>query len=99
MQLGYFRKYYNPVYEAIAMEANMLSDEQWAITKGQLDERTIHQMKLSHAYSRQRLTVQTEASYYIIEDGENFVELGASAYWKNNRMSLTGGSPSARWYR
>lgn len=92
LQLGYFRKYYNPVYEAIAMEANMLSDEQWAITKGQLDERTIHQMKLSHAYSRQRLTVQTEASYYIIEDGENFVELGASAYWKNNRMSLTGGS-------
>lgn len=92
LQLGYFRKYYNPVYEAIAMEANMLSDEQWAITKGQLDERTIHQMKLSNAYSRQRLTVQTEASYYIIEDGENFVELGASAYWKNNRMSLTGGS-------
>ena len=92
VQLGYFRKYYNPLYEAIAMEANMLSDEQWAITKGQLDERTIHQMKLSHAYSRQRLTVQTEASYYLIEDGENFMELGASAYWKTQWMSLTGGS-------
>ena len=92
VQLGYFRKYYNPFYEAIAMEANMLSDEQWAITKGQLDERTIHQMKLSHAYSRQRLTVQTEASYYLIEDGENFMELGASAYWKTQWMSLTGGS-------
>ena len=92
VQLGYFRKYYNPLYEAIAMEGNMLSDEQWAITKGQLDERTIHQMKLSHAYSRQRLTVQTEASYYLIEDGENFMELGASAYWKTQWMSLTGGS-------
>ena len=92
VQLGYFRKYYNPLYEAIAMEANMLSDAQWAITKGQLDERTIHQMKLSHAYSRQRLTVQTEASYYLIEDGENFMELGASAYWKTQWMSLTGGS-------
>ena len=90
--LGYYRKYYNPAYEVLAMETDMLSDEQWAITKGQLDERTIHQMKLSHAYSRQRLTVQTEASYYLIEDGENFMELGASAYWKTQWMSLTGGS-------
>lgn len=90
--MGYYLKYYNPVYEAIAMESNMLSDEQWAITRGQLEERTIHQTKLSHVYSRQKLTVQTEASYYMIEDGENFVELGASAYWKTNWMSLTGGS-------
>lgn len=33
IHLGYFRKYYNPVYEATAMESNMLSDEQWAITR------------------------------------------------------------------
>lgn len=92
IHLGYFRKYYNPVYEAIAMESNMLSDEQWAITRGKLEERTIHQTKLSHVYSRQKLTVQTEASYYIIEDGENFMELGASAYWKTNWMSMTGGT-------
>ena len=92
IQLGYFRKYYNPAYEAIALEGNMLSDEQWAITKGQLGERTIHQTKLSYAYSRRRLTVQTGANYYIIEHGENFMELGASACWKTNRMSLTGGS-------
>lgn len=92
IHLGYFCKYYNPAYEAIAMESNMLSDEQWAITRGKLEERTIHQTKLSHVYSRQKLTVQTEASYYIIEDGENFMELGASAYWKTNWMSLTGGT-------
>ena len=92
IHLGYFRKYYNPVYEATAMESNMLFDEQWAITRGKLEERTIHQTKLSHVYSRQKLTVQTEASYYIIEDGENFMELGASAYWKTNWMSMTGGS-------
>lgn len=90
--LGYYRKYYNPAYEVLAMEADILSDEQWAITKGQLDERTIQQAKLSYAYSRQRLTVQTEASYCMIEDGENFMELSASAYWKTNGLSLTGGS-------
>ena len=90
--MGYYLKYYNPAYEVLAMEADIISDEQWAITKGQLDERTIHQTKLSYAYSCQRLTVQTEASYYLIEDGENFMELGASAYWKTNWLSLTGGS-------
>ena len=74
------------------MNANTLSDEEWAMTKGQLQERTINQLKLSYAYSRQKLTVQTEASYYAVEDGENFTELGISAYWKTNGMSLTGGS-------
>ena len=90
--MGYYLKYYNPAYEILAMETDILSDQQWAITKGQLDERTIHQAKLSYAYSRQKLTVQTEASYYMIENGENFMELNASVYWKTNWMSLTGGA-------
>ena len=99
IQLGYYRKYYNPSYESLFMRANMLSDEEWAITKGQLVERTINQMKLAYAYSRQKLTVQTEASYYTVENGENFTELGASVYWKTmvstNRpsgLTLAGGS-------
>ena len=37
------------------------------------------------------MTVQTEASYYSVEDGENFFEMGTSAYWKTNVLSLTGG--------
>ena len=73
-------------------DSNTLSDEEWAITKGRLEEQTINQMKLAYAYSKQKLTVQTEASYYVIEDSENFAELGASAYWKTNGLSLAGGS-------
>ena len=92
IQLGYYRKYYNPSYQALFMDAYTFSDEEWAITKGQLVERTINQMKLAYAYSRQKLTVQTEASYYTIENGENFTELGASAYWKTNGWSLAGGA-------
>ena len=106
IQLGYYRKYYNPSYQSLFMNANMLSDEEWTITKGQLVERTINQMKLSYAYSKQKLTVQTEASYYAVEDGENFTELGVSAYWKTmvstnrpmvstnrpNGLTLTGGT-------
>ena len=92
IQLGYYRKYYNPSYQSLFMNANTLSDEEWAMTKGQLVERTINQMKLAYAYSRQKLTVQTEASYYAVEDGENFTVLGASAYWKANGLSLAGGS-------
>ena len=92
IQLGYYRKYYNPSYQSLFMNAITLSDEEWAITKGQLVERTINQMKLAYAYSKQKLTVQTEASYYAIEDGENFTELGASAYWKTKWLSVTGGS-------
>jgi len=49
-------------------------------------------MKLAYAYSKQKLTIQTEASYYIIEGDENFTELGASAYWKTKWLSMTGGS-------
>ena len=91
LQLGYYRKYYNPSYESLFKNAETLSDEEWAITKGQLDERTINQMKLAYTFIKQKLTVQTEANYYIVVDDENFTELGASAYWKTNGLSLTGG--------
>ena len=56
------------------------------------EEQTINQMKLAYAYSKQKLTVQTEASYYIIDDDENFAELGASAYWKTKWLSISGGA-------
>ena len=92
IQLSYYRKYYNPSYESLFKDVETLSDVVWAITKGQLEERTINQMKLAYAYSKQKLTVQTEASYYIVEEGENFTALGASAYWRTNGLSLTGGS-------
>ena len=91
LQLGFYRKYNNPSVDFLK-DSNTLSDEQWAITKGQLEEQTINQLKLAYAYSRQKLTVQTEASYYVIEDSENFAQLGASAYWKTNGLSLSGGS-------
>jgi hypothetical protein len=98
IQLGYYRKYYNPYYLALFMNVNSLSDEEWAIAEGLLEEWNINQVKLAYAYSRQKLTVQTEASYYNVEDGENFTELGVSAYWKTmvstncpKGLSLTGG--------
>ena len=59
---------------------------------GLQEEQTINQMKLAYAYSKQKLTVRMEASYYIVEDDENFTKLGVSAYWKTNWLSLTGGS-------
>jgi hypothetical protein len=99
IQLGYYRKYYNPSYLALFMDGKTFIDEQWAAMEGQLEEWTINQVKLAYAYSRQKLTVQTEASYYAVEDGENFAELGVSAYWKTmvstNRpkgLSLAGGA-------
>ena len=92
VQLGYYRKYYNPSYLALFVDANTLFDVEWARAKGLLEEWTINQVKLAYAYSKQKLTVQTEASYYNVKDGDNFTELGVSAYWKTNGMSLTGGS-------
>ena len=91
IQLGYYRKYYNPSYLVLFMDAKTLIDEEWARAKGLLQEWTINQVKLAYAYSKQKLTVQTEASYYNVVDGDNFAELGASAYWKTNGLSLTGG--------
>lgn len=90
-QVGYFRKFYNPSYQSLFMDANALSDDVWAITKGQLVERTINQMKLAYAYSTPKLTVHAEASHYVVEGAENFTQLDASAYWKKNWLSLTGG--------
>jgi hypothetical protein len=92
IQLGYYHKYYNPSYLALFMNANTLIDEEWARVKGQLEEWNIHQMKLAYAYSKQQLTVQTEVSYHAVDGAENFGELGVSAYWKTNGMSLAGGS-------
>jgi len=92
IQLGYYRKYYNPSYLVLFMDANTLIDEEWAKAKGLLEAWNINQVKLAYAYSQQKLTVQTEASCYAVEDGENFTTLGVSAYWKTNGMSLAGGS-------
>lgn len=92
VQLGYYHKYYNPSYLVLFMDANTLIDEEWARAEGLLNEWNIHQVKLAYAYSRQKLTVQTEASYYSVEDGDNFAEWDVSAYWKMKWLTLTGGS-------
>ena len=91
IQLGYYRKYYNPSYLVLFVDANTLFDEEWAKAKGFLEEWTINQVKLAYAYSKQKLTIQTEASCYVVEDDENYTELSASAYWKTKGLSLTGG--------
>ena len=92
IRLGYYLKYLNPNHAALFMNAKTISDEEWAITRGELDERKIHQMKLSYVYSRQQLTVVAEGSCFAIEQGENFSELGVSAYWRTNAFSLAGGT-------
>jgi len=102
MQLGYYHKYYNPSHTDLFMNANTFFDgvtgpaasfvEEWERTKGLLEERVINQMKLAYAYRRQKLTVQTEASYYTVEGDEDFTELGASAYWRTKWLTLAGGS-------
>lgn len=92
IQLGYYRKYHNPAYLSLFLDYKTIQNEQWIKAKGLLDEKVINQIKLAYAYSRQRLTVQPEASYYIVEDDENFGEIGASAYWKTQWLTLTGGA-------
>jgi len=92
IQMGYYRKYYNPAYQALLTNAATLSAADWAATRQQLNDRDINQIKLAYTYSRQRLTVQTEASHYIVEGEDNFTLLGASAYWKNPWLTLTGGT-------
>ena len=92
IQLGYYRKYYNPSYLVLFMDASTLYDEEWMKAEDLLEEWDIHQVKLAYAYSTQKLTVQTEASYYAVEDEENFTELDVSAYWKTKGLTLTGGS-------
>ena len=92
IQLAYYRKYNNPAYTALFMDVNTLLDEVWATVYTQLDERDINQIKVAYAYSTQHLTVQPEASFYIVEGEENYGELAASAYWKTKWVTLTGGA-------
>ena len=92
IQLGYYRKFYNPANAALLRETNPLDEAIWAMTKGQLNEQVINQIQLSYAYSRQKLTVQTEGSYYFVENDTGFAELKASAYWKTQWVTLTGGA-------
>ena len=79
IQLGYYRKYYNPALE-------------WENPKGLLHERDINQIKLAYAYSSQKVTIQPEGSFYIVEGEEPFGELGASVYGKTKWVTLTGGA-------
>ena len=79
IQLGYYRKYYNPALE-------------WENPMALLYERDINQIKLAYAYTTQKLTIQPEASCYIVEGEEAFGEFGGSAYWKTQWITLTGGA-------
>ena len=79
IQLGYYRKYYNPALD-------------WDDPIRLQDEQDINQLKLAYAYSTQKVTVQPEASFYIVEDEEMYGEIGASAYWKTKWVTLTGGA-------
>ena len=79
IQLGYYRKYFNPALE-------------WADPNGLMKERDINQIKVAYAYSKQRLTVQPEASCYIVEGEETYGEVAASAYWKTQWVTLSGGA-------
>ena len=81
IQVGYYRKYYNPAYPVEPALADTL-----------LWERDINQFKVAYAYSTQQLTIQPEGSFYIVEGAENFGEIGASAYWKTKWVTLTGGA-------
>lgn len=92
IQAGYYRKYYNPAYLSLFMDPYTIQNEQWAKAKGLLDEKDINQFKVAYAYSRQTLTVQPEASYYIVEGDEDYGELAASAYWRTQWVTLTGGA-------
>ena len=92
LQLGYYRKFYNPAHAALLMESNPLDEALWAMTKEQLNEKVIHQIYLSYAYIRKKLTVQAEGGYYFVENDEGFGEMKASAYWKTQWVTLTGGA-------
>lgn len=81
IQLGYYRKYYNPTFPL-----------PWSEFATVVLEQDINQIKVAYAYSRPKLTVQTEGSYYIVEDEENFGEIEASVYWRTKWMTLTGGA-------
>ena len=92
IQLGYYRKYYNPANLLATMENSRLDDAAWVATRGLLEEKVINQLKLSYAYSWRKLTVQTEGGYYFVENDENFGEVNASAYWRKKWITLTGGA-------
>ena len=81
VQLGYYRKYYNPSYLIPIEEADT-----------SLYERNINQIKVAYAYSRQQVTIQPEASCYIVEGEGCFGEIGVSAYWKTKWVTLTAGA-------
>lgn len=94
-QLGYYRKYYNPAYEALFLDLITLTYDDWLFIEGQLEEWDINQFKLAYTYSKPRLTIQTEASHYMIEGDDNLTEVSGSVYWKHRWLTLTGGTDLA----
>lgn len=89
--LGYYRKYYNPAYASLFQQQPTMNDEEWAVTRGQLVERNINEVKGSYTYSRKQLSVKAEGSYYTVENGKDFGTLGASAFWSQQMLTVAGG--------
>lgn len=92
LQFGYYHKYYNPDHEALFRNTIPVSDNEWGFIRHNLDERDINQVRLAYTYTKPLFTVQTEASYYIVEGDDNCARISASTYWKAGWLTLTGGA-------
>ncbi|MBQ0015756.1 MAG: TonB-dependent receptor [Bacteroidales bacterium] len=92
VQVAYYKKYYNPAYVMLFDGRHILSDDEWAITKGQLDEQNLNELKVAYAYSKNSLTLKAEGSYYAVEAGNNFGKIGVSGCWRLPMAVLNGGA-------
>ena len=92
LQLGYYRKYYNPAYESLFQSANTLSDADWLPIEDNLDEWYISQVKAAYTYNKSMFTVQAATSYYFVEGDDNFAEMNASVCWNAGWLKLMGGA-------
>lgn len=87
LQGGYYRKYINPATSALMDVQRYLTDDEWQITKGQLVENNINEIKVAYVYSTRKVTTKSEVSYNLLEHGANYFKMGTSASMRIGKLS------------
>ena len=91
IQVGFFRKFYNPSYMGLFREAKGMTDEEWALAENNITETQLNEVKLGYSFARKNFSVGLNAYYYNVVKLYDFFQMDASAYYHHPWFSLSGG--------
>lgn len=91
VQLGYYRKFYNPSYMGLFREAKGMTDEEWLLAEKNITETQMNEVKLGYTFARKWLTTSMNMYYYNVAHVYDFFRVDVSAFYRHEFLTVSGG--------